>query len=606
MELYIGNTVERSRSEAIAAREFLSTQLPETETALKAAEERLREFREAEGVVDISEEARRAVEALSEFDLLLAQSEGRLADVTSRTAQLEQQLGMSVDRALVVSNVSQAPGIQSVLSVLQEVETQLALNLNRFQANNPSVAALQGQVTALQGLLARRIQEVAGTSEIGLDDLQTGDLERRLIGELAELEIERLGLLDNVATLRQNRDAIVERASNLPNLGQQQQEIEREVRVLQTSFEGLLARQQDLLIAGNQGIVNASILELATTPSSPTKDRGAILLLMAGVVFGGIGAIAVIFLKEIADPALKSAKGVREVFGQYPLLGTIPSFTRARKGRPASSPLILPLRDVPYSPLSEMYRNIQATLELQQMDRSRISRVTIASSVPGEGKSTLSANLAMAVAELGRSVLLIDADLRSPTQAKLWELPSGPGLVEVLSQVNRLSHTLHNVRPGLHVLTAGAQTVNPTGLLQSRAFAAFLAQASKRYDLVVIDTPPLAVAADALIAGHLCDGTILVARPGKVDHRSAKGARVALKRSGQRVFGLILNAIDPARSTDNSFDKLQRYYTNSEYSPQRVPDSTNGRKTVRSAAVSSSAPQSSVAESPPVTPTSRR
>ena len=196
-----------------------------------------------------------------------------------------------------------------------------------------------------------------------------------------------------------------------------------------------------------------------------------------------------------------------------------------------------------------MYRHVQATLDLQA-NGDRPSTIAISSAVPGEGQSTVIANLAMAVAELGRSVLLIDADL-----------------VEALSRRCSLAKVLHPVRPRLHLLPAGQQLVNPIGLLQSKRFAAFLKQASAHYDLVAIDTPPLGVAADALMVGHLSDGIILVARPGSFDNGSATAAKAALNRSGQTVLGLILNAIDGAKSTDKSFEKLQRYYTKSSYNP---------------------------------------
>ncbi|WP_017324082.1 polysaccharide biosynthesis tyrosine autokinase [Synechococcus sp. PCC 7336] len=565
MALYINNTVERGRNEAITAREFLATQIPATEAALREAEERLRQFREARGVVDLEEEAKSAVEVVAELDRILAEGEGRLASVFSRIAELEAQLDMSVEKAIAVSSVSQAPGIQTVLEELQSVETSLSVNLTRFQPDSPTVVSLQGRATALRQLLQSRVRELTGVSvQIGIEDLQAGDLERALIEELAGLEAERLGLSSNLNAIRSNRAKILQRANSLPGLEQEQQQFERELEAIQTTYENLLARREQLVVAENQGIVNASILESARVPLKPSTDKTSILLGLTGIVFGGLAAVATAFVREVADRSIKTSKGVREIFSGYLSLGTIPAFSRARKSLPDRTALTLPLRDAPNAPLSEMYRKLQTNLELQTaIDRP--TTVTLASSVPGEGKSTIAANLAMAVAELGRRVLLVDADLRNPSQAALWELSAGPGLVEAISGKCHLADALQTVQPYLDILPAGQLAANPTSLLQSRSWSALLQQAAEQYDFIAIDTPPLAVAADALIVGHLSDGILMVARPGSLDSSSAIAAKTALSQSNQTVLGVVLNAIDAASAIDSSFEQLQRYYASSTY-----------------------------------------
>lgn len=557
MDVYLVNTLERSRNEAISAQEFLATQIPAAEEALINVEEQLRQFRESEDVLNLEFEAEAYIEAVAEFDRILARYEDQLASIQSRIGQIEQQLGMTVQKALAVSKVSQAPGIQSALEEMQAVESELALNLTRFQPNSPVILGLQERLIALQQLLEVRVRELVGSTVIvDIQDLQAGDLERALIEELSELEVERLGITSSIESIQANRSSTVADANRFPNLDQRQRQIERELEAIQSSYQSLLASRERLNLAEKQGVVNASILERASISLKPDLDVGSVFLVLAGIIFGGISAVSVIFVREVANPTVKTTKRLQHLFDDYPLMGSIPNFSLAKKWLKPNQKIALPLQDVPNSPLSEMYRQLQAALELRTSIDYPIT-IVVASSVPGEGKSTTAANLAIAMAETERPVLLIDADLRNPTQAKLWGLPTFPGLAETISGKLQIEDTINSVKPFLDVLVAGDLDVNPNSLLQSPHLATLLKMAASAYDLIIVDTPSLAVASDALILGNLSDGLLLVAKPGLVDRKSGAAINTAIKNSKQNVIGLVMNAIDATRTTDNYFKRLQ-------------------------------------------------
>ena len=238
------------------------------------------------------------------------------------------------------------------------------------------------------------------------------------------------------------------------------------------------------------------------------------------------------------------------------MLGVIPSFRKQFLFPHPDIKLIgseIPVIDAPHSAVSETYRMIQANLKFVTSDK-KLKILAVTSSVPKEGKSTVSANLAAAIAQLGRHVLLIDADMRHPSQQDIWKLTKTEGLSEVLVGQADFWAASCKVTDTLDVLTAGVRPSNPLALLDSTEMASLIKIFSDKYDFVVIDTPPLIGTADALTLGQLTDGILLVARVGVVDYGSVKAAKEMLERTGQNILGLVVNAaIQKDRSTTEIF-----------------------------------------------------
>jgi polysaccharide biosynthesis transport protein len=172
-----------------------------------------------------------------------------------------------------------------------------------------------------------------------------------------------------------------------------------------------------------------------------------------------------------------------------------------------------------------------------------IKVVVVSSAVAKEGKSTISANLATSISQLGRKVLLVDADLRNPSQHKIWEMANEVGLSNVLKSETDLEQAAAEVAPNLQVLAAGEYTNNPSALLDSSQMAIFIAQAAQKYDFVIIDSPPLTVAADATILGKLVNGILFVVRPGVADADSVSLAKELLEKADQNVLGIAINGV---------------------------------------------------------------
>jgi capsular exopolysaccharide synthesis family protein len=212
----------------------------------------------------------------------------------------------------------------------------------------------------------------------------------------------------------------------------------------------------------------------------------------------------------------------------------------------------------PHSITSEAYRMLQANLKFLSPDQD-LKVIVVTSSVPKEGKSTVSTNLAAAIAQLGSRVLLIDADLHHPQQHHIWDLTNEVGLSEVIVGQTEVKKAMKQVMPNLDVLPSGIIPPNSLALLGSKRMNSLIEDFSKIYDFVIVDTSPLLLVADALTLSKMSDGILLVARPGVIDRVSANATKERLEQSGQNVLGLVVNGVMIENEPDSYFHHARVY-----------------------------------------------
>jgi capsular exopolysaccharide synthesis family protein len=229
----------------------------------------------------------------------------------------------------------------------------------------------------------------------------------------------------------------------------------------------------------------------------------------------------------------------------------------------------LPVRDDPHSVSSEAYRMLQANLEFLSPDKE-LKVIVVTSSVPKEGKSTISANLAIAMAKLGRRVLLIDADMRHPMQHHIWDLANAVGLSDVIVNQAEFKMAVREVMDNLDVLPSGVIPPDSLALLKSNRMVTLIEQFSKKYNFVIFDTPPLVLVADAITLGKMTDGMLLVSRPGVIDRVSAAASKGFLVQSNQKVLGLVVNGVNVQNEPDSYFHHAKTYYKE-ELTTSKVP-----------------------------------
>ena len=555
IDSYIDLNIKANQNEARTAKQVLVTEVPKAEEVVRRAESKLRLFKETNKVVVLEQEAAAAVDTISKLGNQISQALAQLDDVKGRLEQLSSEAQVDSRQGVIESELSQAPGVQKVLAQLQETESQLALERTRFSPEHPTITSLEEKVAALNNLLKERTGQVAGKAQITQGSLQVGQLRQSLIADITRAQAERVGLERQIATLKQQQNAYIKRANNLPRLEQSQRELERKLQAAQTTYETLLKKRQEIDIAQNQKIPNARVISYALIPDKAEGPR-KMLFIVGGAGVGFFLGIIVAFTLDLIDRSVKTVKEAKDVL-RYSVLGVIP--TQARNGKDHSSiagldrpiPKIIG-RDIPYFPVGNAYQILQVNLKFLCSDKP-LKSIVITSSVAKEGKSDVSANLAVTMAQAGRKVLLVDADMRHPIQHHIWGLTNTIGLSNVIINQASLDTVVQEVMPNLEVLTSGVLPPNPVAMLDSQRMATLISNFGREYDLVIFDTPPLSGIADAAVLSTLTDGILLVVRPGVVDLNSANAAKEFLTQSGQKVLGIVINGVNAKNEPNNYF-----------------------------------------------------
>jgi capsular exopolysaccharide synthesis family protein len=299
----------------------------------------------------------------------------------------------------------------------------------------------------------------------------------------------------------------------------------------------------------NGSVQIAQTATVPTAPSSPTISKNTVL----GGVFGLLLGLGLAFLLEHFDRRIREPRDLEAIYG-LPLLGVVPESTalsRSAKGKKnAGAPL-------PASE-AEAFHLIRAHLRYFNVDKE-LRTLMVASAAPGDGKTTVARHLAAAAARMGSRVLLLEADLRRPTIAVQLDVASGPGVADVLIGAVSLNEATQTVDLGLpgadgrgarsfDVLVAGSSLPpNPGELIESHAMESLLQQAKTRYDLIVIDTPPLTAVSDAFPLLGKVDGVIIVGRVGRNRRDVAQRLHETLTGAGAPLLGVVANGFKSGR-----------------------------------------------------------
>lgn len=548
---YIEASLRNQQSDVMAARRFVESELPRARNELERLSATLRAFNEENGIISLPDEASAMVSTIANLDNQINQAQISLVQAATDADQISRRLGMSAQQAMALATVNESPAVQSALTQLQGVRADLATALTRYTPRHPSVRALQRQELALITVVENRISEaVGGATARGL--VTMSKLDRDLAEQLVQSELKRANTANQLAVLTQTRNAYKQQSDVFPRLSQTQQTLQRQLDAAKDTYEILRVRQQEIQLAENGTAGSARIVESAVPPEEATVD-GWIKYVLAGAVVGGFLGVATAFFLDLIDRSIKTVKDAEKVFG-YVLLGVIPHFklpedlgeeteffgARDTIGEPAKRVVTWQGR---YPILSGAYQMLQANLRFIRSDK-KLKVLAMTSSVAGEGKSEVCANLAASVAQTNRRVLLVDADMRMPSQHHLWNLINSVGLSHVLVGEGDLEKALHSVSDNLTVLTAGVVPPNPMALLDSERMAELIERFREEFDYIIFDTPSLSGSADGAVLGSMVDGVLMVTRPFHVSYDRAMAAKTLLDRSGATVLGMIANGVD--------------------------------------------------------------
>ncbi len=534
MDVYIQAQIKGNQAEPTTAKEFINKQLPQVESSVAKAESALRRFKEANNVVDLQKEAESTVLQIANLNRDIAGLAAQLQGTIAQSSTLQGQLGINLQQAIALNQVGNSPGVQSILNELGAVEADLARERQRFQDQHPSIVSLEAKKADLNSRLKQEIRRGVGQDLNVSQGLLKGNNNNRenQLEQYITIEIEKLNLQKQLASLYQSQQVQLSRARELPRLETEEQDLLRQVKAAQATYETLLGSLQEVQLAENQQTANAEIIERAVLPE--TGSSGGTILLASGVLLGLLLSNVSIFLLEMQDRTLRTVAEVKEKF-PHKVLGVIPQESEEQQAG------VIVQRE-PDSFTSELYRMIQANMKFMAAENAPQVMLTT-SSLPEEGKSTITANLAAAIAQLGRRVLLIDGDLRKPSQHHIWGLSNQFGVKDVVGKTQDFHTALYQPMAKLDLLTAGSIQSNPLSFLDSPEMSSLIVRARQEYDLILIDAPPLPVTADVLTLSKLVDGILFISRPGVVERESAELANETLNNINKQVIGMIINGV---------------------------------------------------------------
>jgi capsular exopolysaccharide synthesis family protein len=561
---------ESARAGVTAARDFLETQLEQRQEDISEVESEWQQFARRNAVAIEGQDGGRVatdyVEMMGQRDQLefQLQEEQRTLDMlVDRLAEAEESFRTDVEGEQSVQSM------QNRIAALDQQIADLEAQAEPYYINNPELRGNESQVrelnqikTQIEGLNDRKERLTAELVELASDpSVQVG--EGAALGRLTEL---RARIDEQEAAVRQlqgqvdrlnNRIAGYEgRIEQIPEQTVEREQLARRLDQAEQFYQDIARELQRTIVTEESELGYVQVIRSASIPVlpvSPNMQQNLILGLLLGLAFGIGGAfIRQAMNWQIYDPEDIQSQG-------FSLVGVIPDMKKEIKnsfngrtsvevdGRKLSTAL-MPLLN-PWSPVTENYRLIRTNLQFAQTNAEDMPEVLmITSPEPGDGKSTSAVNLAITIALSGRKVLLIDGDLRRPTTHKMLGVNRSPGLAEMLTDSTKREIVQRTFIENLYYVPAGTVKVPPTELLDSSRMRQLIALGRSRCDVVIIDTPPVLGATDALVVSSLCDAVLVVASANKTDMRSLKAVKETFAGVNVPLAGIIFNRFDAAKS----------------------------------------------------------
>ena len=467
-----------------------------------------------------------------------------------------------------------------VLQDMQKRRADLSLlytdGLNQYGPNFPKVQRLQAQIKEMDDQIAKERKGI--TVQLRSDYDEAKARQDLLTQRLDEQKAETNAMSEKMV---------------------QYNILKREAEANKTLYEGLLTKLREANIAASLKSSNIRVIDPAMIPSSPARPARARNIAL-GFLIGLVGGVGIALLREYLDNTVKTPDDV-ETLARLPSLAVVPAFgdsasMSGKKGllKGVSSnghekPSGLVAQHSPKSQVSEAFRSLRTALLLSQPDQPP-QVILVTSALPREGKTTAAANLAVTLAQLGDKTVLVDADLRKPGVGRMLNLASGKyaGLSSYLAGVSSLDlvSVAHPSIPNLAAIPTGPLPPNPADLLSSHRLADAIAELRTKFKFVVIDSPPVMAATDAVILSVQVDGVLLVVRSGETPKAAFTRTCDLLVSVKSRMLGVVLNAVD-ANAPDYYYS--YRYYPYSYgYGPQETLEPTHEDSSVPAAAVRSS------------------
>ncbi len=541
LNLYITQNTNAELAEMERARQFVLTQGKQAHDRLNATENALKTFQEKTHIANLTknrDDQIALVSSLAGSKQSLAASLASLrSQIASDRAEMNREPG-AVAAKTQTSN-PEVIGLSDSIRTLQVQRAGMVQPVYGFGPKAPQLLAIDAQIAALkarlaaQPTLATTVTQSPNAFRIGLQQ------------KISDLQAQIPVVQTEIATTGANLKAAQAQIGSYAGLELTLNRLTSEHDAAQSQDKEFADQLNDLNLREKAHHSAARIIETAQVPDAPIRPKRVQSMIFAALIGLFVG-LCLALLQEFLDDRINTVADADRVL-QLPSLGYVPALSAA------DAHLLPQMKGM--DPASESYRVLRTNIHFATVD-APARTLLVTSANPGEGKTTTAANLAFAMAMDGKKVILVDTDLRRPSLHKLLDIPAVPGLTDVL--LGHAPLTPVEIMSGLSVLPAGSTPPNPGELLNSRKFRNLVLELTEQADIVIFDSPPALVAADAAILASQMDGTIIVVETGATKKASARRSLALLKQARAAVLGVAYNKM-------RSSDAPGYYYYNYRY-----------------------------------------
>jgi exopolysaccharide transport family protein len=537
---YVEQNLEGRWSATQNAADWLSQQLAGVKAKLERSEEDLQDYARRNDLVFLETDKGTSQNAENE-QVQQLQEELTKAEAQRYEKEALYHIVQTGDYASL-PGISENKLIQDLTERLAELKREYARLSTTFSADYPRVMEIQSQIDEITAAIQEQRKSAADT-----------------------ITNEYLAAVQRENLVRQGLRQEQERMNDVASRAVQYNILKREVDTNRQLYEGLLQRLKEAGVSASLKASNIRIVDSAEPPTKPVKPRISLNLGVAAIFGLGLG-IGVAFFQERLDDTLKGTGDVERLLG-LAAVGLIPAVSEPNGNhhgvqrslentkvlahkengnghRPSAEWHRIDAEGPQQKVLIEAFRSLRTSLLLSTADRPP-STLLVSSTQPGEGKTTIAANLAIALAQVGQRVLLVDADLRSPSLHRLFGARENLGLVSYLAGHQDWHAVVRpSGLPGLDLLFCGPIPPNPSELLSSRNMGALIRSAREQYDFVILDSAPMLALADSRILATQVSGVLLVVKNATIPREQVKQTLSGIRSVGANVIGVALNRVD--------------------------------------------------------------
>ncbi len=577
---YLANTVAvvykqqnqfESQEEVRRIKEFLKSQLNLFQNQLSKSEQALKEYKEKEKVVALPEEITELVSKLAEIESLQREAEIELTSNRKRLAYIDEQLDKNKQN-INMDNILSAPFLEELSKQMAELEAKKATYIAQlmdkgvYNPDDPMIRNYERQAQVLADKYKDEVKQLAVA--------ETADplaLSESLFQSKIVIEATIQSLIPKVSALKKIVDKYDAKLEKIPERGLKLARLQRAALLDEKITLMMKEKYEESRITEVGQLGNVRIIDPAKpsyTPISPKKKMNMILGIIVGL---GLG-IGITFLLDYFDNTVKSAEDI-EQYG-LALLGSIPVIKldeavrkvgddgkhrlngKMNNGEARTIAGRMITHFAPKSPISEAYKSLRTSIQYSKTDSS-LKSLVFTSPGPKEGKSTTVVNLAIAIAQMGTKVLLVDTDLRRPVIHKIFDLDRTKGISNYLvGRINLEEAITETEIENLYAMPSGTLPPNPSELLGSKSMKKCIDELKNQFDIVLFDSPPIMAVTDAVVLSSEVDGVVLVVKEGMTKRDAVSRCYNILKTMPNHILGVVMNGIN----VDGFYGSYYYYY----------------------------------------------